>query len=102
MKEQKFNVGDKVFVSTYGRPFAESTVTAVGRKYVTAGGEKFDMNGSLASGYTGSLLTLDEHAEFSERKRIGKLLRELRVETFTAGLTADQLRRILAIVQEPK
>lgn len=103
MKNSKFQVGQKVFISTYSKPASEATVTKVGRKYVTAGGYEFDLAKRTPKlGRFGRIETVEEHYESIVR---GDLTRQLMAYGLTQSgarsLSVEKLQKILNIMTEP-
>lgn len=98
---KKFHVGQEVMTATYGHTPKPATVTKVGRLYVTAGRDDFRVDtGALKSGYNGRIYTLDEWAKQDEHRDLRARARARGVQSIDDRVPVDQLRRIVAILEE--
>lgn len=100
----KFNVGDTVWISTFGRKRVETTVSKVGRKYVTADGVQFHIgNGRMKGEFMGQIWTEEEHLEDEERARLtGRLDSYGLQQRLGVRLTLERLRAICKALEEDK
>ncbi|MEV7962372.1 beta barrel domain-containing protein [Oerskovia paurometabola] len=101
--QKKFHVGQEVVVSTPYREATRAAITKVGRTLVYVGDRAYRMDtGRLNSGYVGSIRTLEEQAELDERSELHARARASHHEitNLPRTLTADQLRRIVDILEE--
>lgn len=105
----KFSVGDAVMLQLWSGPPRQAEVTKVGRRWVTVdGGRQFDgETGKMKGPYFGWIRTLDEYAALVAAQELLQLWQKLRERIlclghFPTGLSADQLERILAILEETR
>lgn len=98
-------VGDTIWTSMFGRPASESVVTAVGRKWVTAGGTQFSIeDGTMKGAYTGYAQTAEQHTYSTTRSDLLRRLGDRGVQfgLSARGFTNEHLEQILAIALDAK